>query len=92
MTKKVKLSDTIPKIKKVVETKANPGRAWRWRVAYAQYDKTEVYASLAEDLIKSKLRRPYAQYKITFRMENDVQVIRVWYSDVSRATYYIEAF
>ena len=91
MTKKVKLSDTIPKIKKVVETKANPGRAWRWRIAYAQYDKAEVYASLAEDLIKSRVKCS-VKWKINCRTEEDVQIIRVWYSDVSRATYYIEAF
>lgn len=91
MTKKVKLSDTIPKIKKVVETKANPGRAWRWRVAYAQYEKTEVYASLAEDLLKAKVLCS-VRWKIQCRTEGDLKIVRIWYTDISRATYYIEAF
>lgn len=92
MAKKVKLTDTIPKIKKVVETKEDEGKNWRWRVSYTQYDKTEVYASLAEDLIRAKVRHPFAPYKIKYRMEEDCQIIEVWYSKTSKATYRIESF
>lgn len=90
--KRVKLTDTIPKIKKVVETKVDEGREWRWRVLYAQYDQMEVYASLCEDLMRSKVLIPHAPYSVKYRVEDDCQIIEVWYSKTSRATYRIEPF
>ena len=91
--KKVPLSDTIPKIKKVVETRELPGMGHAWHVQTAQYSPlTEIYASLCEDLINYALVKAPAVLKIRRRVKDDVQIITVWYTDTHRATYHIEAF
>ena len=90
--KKVSLSESIPKVKKVVETKAGENRGYKWHVQTAQYSPlTEIYASLCEDLIKAKVLHS-VQWEVQCHKEDDDIVIRVWYSSTHRCTYHIEAF
>ena len=91
--KKVSLSESIPKIKRVVETRELPGPGHVWHVQTALYSpQTEIYASLCEDLINYALVKSPAVLKIRRRIKDDVQIVTVWYTDTHRAIYHIEAF
>lgn len=91
--KKVNLTDTIPKIKKVVETKDGSNKGYIWRVQTVLYSpQMEIYASLCEDLIQYAVVHSPAIRSVTRRIKDDVQVITVKYSDTHRCTYHIEAF